>query len=84
MHVCMHERLQYGQGGITTVVGTDVVVLGDAAVRCNFGMATVLQDTFQDMVPDGIVGMAFPALSDITDPPLFQAVQQVDDVLVAS
>jgi hypothetical protein len=74
--LCASCCVQYGQGSVEVYLCSDIVSVGNLSLRTKMGVAMWMNDSFMDMMPDGIVGMGFEGLSQITKPPWFQRVEE--------
>ncbi|KAH7699481.1 aspartic protease [Aphelenchoides avenae] len=76
--------IQYGLGSVSGYLGADVVDFGGDLVDLNqtFGIATIVSEDFAYQPVDGILGLAWPAISaDNVQPPVFQILNQLDKPL---
>ncbi|KAH7673184.1 ASP-1 protein [Aphelenchoides avenae] len=76
--------IQYGLGSVAGYLGADVVDFGGDLVDLNqtFGVATIVSEDFAYQPVDGILGLAWPAISaDNVQPPVFQILNQLDKPL---
>jgi len=64
--------IQYGTGSMDGIVDQDVVQIGDLQVTTKFGEANTEADFFQQTTFDGILGMAFSAISSEQVPTPFE------------
>jgi len=64
--------IQYGTGSMDGTVDQDVVQIGDLKVTTKFGEASTEADFFQQTTFDGILGMAFSAISSEQVPTPFE------------
>jgi len=64
--------IQYGTGSMNGTVDQDVVQLGDFQVTTKFGEASTEADFFQQTTFDGILGMAYSAISSEQVPTPFE------------
>jgi len=64
--------IQYGTGSMDGIVSQDTVQIGDMKVTTKFGEANTEADFFQQTTFDGILGMAFSAISSEQVPTPFE------------
>jgi len=76
--------IQYGTGSMDGIVSQDVVQIGDLQVTTKFGEANTEADFFQQTTFDGILGMAYSAISSEQVPTPFETMVSqgvVDDAV---
>ena len=71
-------RGQYGSGSVYTDVYTDYVRLDGATLYVDMGVATSMDQSQAELPDQGILGLGYAALAEVTKPPYF--IQLVDKV----
>lgn len=66
--------LQYGSGGVDLAVYSDFATIAGISHRITLGVATIVSDDMTRLEPQGIFGLGFAGLAQVTTPTFFDTV----------